>query len=135
PMGLYHNQFPYFVGEGNFGSDEFAKFGMTEIMRPLTDILTWLVNSHFYNVRRVLNNQLVVDPSRVTMKDLTKPGQRIMRLKPTAYGTDVRMAVHQLQMQDVTRSHLADAQYVEGMIHKVTAVMENVMGLQSTSGR
>lgn len=135
PMGLYHNQFPYFVGEGNFGSDEFAKFGMTEIMRPLTDILTWLVNSHFYNVRRVLNNQLVVDPSRITMKDLTKPGQRIMRLKPTAYGTDVRLAVHQLQMQDVTRSHLADAQYVEGMIHKVTAVMENVMGLQSTSGR
>jgi len=135
PLGLYHNQFPYFLGEGNFGSEEFAKFGMTEIMRPLTDILTWLINSHFYNVRRVLNNQLVVDPSRVTMKDLTKGGQRIMRLKPQAYGTDPRLAVHQLAQVDVTRTHLSDAQYVEGMIHKVTAVMENVMGLQSGGGR
>lgn len=135
PMGLYHNMFPYFLAEGNFGSEEFAKFGMIEIMRPLTDVLTWLVNSHFYNVRRVLNNQLVFDPSRVTMKDLTKAGQRLIRLKPQAYGTDVRLAIHQLQQTDVTRTHLNDAQYIEEMIHKVTAVMENVMGLQNTGGR
>lgn len=134
-LGLYHNQFPYFVGEGNFGSEEFAKFGMIEIMRPLTDVLTWLFNSHFYNVRRVLNNQLVVDPSRITMKDLTKPGQRIMRLKPQAYGTDARLAVHQLTQIDVTGNHLNDAGYVESMIHKVTAVMENVMGQQTSGGR
>src|SRR5690606_19786278 len=82
PLGLYHNKFPFQIMEGSFGSEEFAKFGMLEVIRPLTDILTWLVNSHFYNVRRVLNNQIVVDPSRVTMKDLTKPGQRIIRLKP-----------------------------------------------------
>jgi len=135
PLGLYHNMFPYFLGEGNFGSDEFAKFGMIEIMRPLTDILTWLINSHFYNVRRVLNNQLIFDPSRLAMKDLTKSGQRLIRLKPQAYGTDPRLAVHQLTHMDVTRTHLQDAQYVEGMIHKVTAVMENVMGLQATGGR
>jgi hypothetical protein len=96
PLGAYHNKFPFSVMEGNFGSEEFAKFGMLEIIRPLTDILTWLVNSHFYNVRRVLNNQLIVDPSRIVMKDLTKPGQRVIRLKPNAYGFDVRQAVHQL---------------------------------------
>lgn len=135
PLGLYHNKFPYAVMEGNFGSDEFAKYGMVEVIRPLTDILTWLVNSHFYNVRRVLNNQLVFDPSRVTVKDLTKAGQRLIRLKPSAYGTDPRLAIHQLQMYDVTRTNLADAQMIEQMIGKVSAVVDQVMGVVDQGGR
>jgi hypothetical protein len=135
PLGLYHDMFPFVVMEGGFGSDEFAKFGMVEIIRPMTDVLTWLVNSHFYNVRRALNNQLIVDPSRIVMKDLTKPGQRIMRLKPSAYGSDTRMAVHQLQVSDVTRGHLGDAQYIEQMIQRASAVANNVMGMQEQGGR
>lgn len=135
PLGLYHNKFPFALMEGNFGSEEFAKFGMLEIIKPLTDILTWLVNSHFYNVRRILNNQLVVDPSKVTMKDLTKPGQRVIRLKPNAMGTDVRTAVHQLTQVDVTRSHMGDVAFIEQMIQRVSSVVDNVMGMVNQSGR
>jgi len=135
PLGLYHNKFPFSLMEGNFGSEEFAKFGMLEIIKPLTDILTWLVNSHFYNVRRIVNNQLVVDPSKITMKDLTKPGQRVIRLKPNAFGQDVRTAVHQLQMTDVTRTHMGDIAFVEQMIQRVSSVVDNVMGMVNQSGR
>lgn len=135
PLGLYHNKFPFALMEGNFGSEEFAKFGMLEIIRPLTDILTWLVNSHFYNVRRVLNNQLIIDPSKVVTKDLTKPGQRIIRLKPSAYGQDVRTAVYQLQHTDVTRSHMGDVAVIEQMIQRVSSVVDNVMGMVNQSGR
>lgn len=135
PLGLYHNKFPFALMEGNFGSEEFAKFGMLEIIRPLTDILTWLVNSHFYNVRRVLNNQLIVDPSKIVTKDLTKPGQRVIRLKPSAYGQDVRTAVFQLQHVDVTRSHMGDIAVIEQMIQRVSSVVDNVMGMVNQSGR
>jgi len=135
PLGLYHNKFPCSLMEGNFGSDEFAKFGTIEVIRPLTDILTWLINSHFYNVRRVLNNQLVFDPSRVTVKDLTKPGQRLIRLKPSAYGTDPRQAVHQLQVFDVTSGHLQNAQYIEQMIQRVPGITDIVMGMMDQGGR
>lgn len=135
PLGLYHNKYPFSVMEGNFGSDEFAKFGIVEIIRPMTDILTWLINSHFYNVRRVLNNQIVFDPSRVTLKDLTKPGQRLIRLKPAAYGTDPKAAVHQLQTVDVTRSNMADAQYIEQMIQRVPGISDIIMGMMDQGGR
>ena len=135
PLGAIHNQFPFQIMEGNFGSEEFAKFGMLEVIRPLTDILTWLVNSHFYNVRRILNNQLVVDPSRLVMKDLTKPGQRLIRLKPAAYGTDPKVAVHQLTHIDVTQRHLSDAQYIEQMVQRVSSVVDNVMGMPQQGGR
>lgn len=135
PLGAMHNKFPYAVMEGNFGGEEFAKTGMIEVIRPLTDVLTWLFNSHFYNVRRVLNNQLVIDPSRIVVKDLTKPGQRITRLKPAAYGTDPRMAIHQLTHMDVTGRHLSDSQYVEQMIQRVSSVVDNVMGMPQQGGR
>lgn len=135
PLGAYHNRFPYAVMEGNFGSQEFAKVGMVELIRPMTDVLTWLFNSHFYNVRKVLNNQLIFDPSRIVVKDLTKNGQRLIRLKPQAYGTDVRQAVHQLQHVDVTMNHLRDAQVVEKMIQRTTAVVDDVMGVPQQGGR
>jgi len=135
PLGLAHGKFPFSVMEGNFGSEEFAKAGMLEMIRPMTDILTWLVNSHFYNVRRVLNNQIIVDPSKVVMKDLTKPGQRIIRLKPNAYGSDVRSYVYQFQMQDVTQNHLRDIQVVESLIQRVSSVVDNVMGVPQRGGR
>lgn len=135
PLGAIHSKFPFSVMEGNFGSEEFAKTGMIEVIRPLTDVLSWLFNSHFYNVRRVLNNQLVIDPSRIVVKDLTKPGQRIIRLKPQAYGTDPRIAIHQLQHVDVTARHLSDSQYVEQMIQRVSSVVDNVMGMPQQGGR
>jgi hypothetical protein len=135
PLGLYHNKFPFAVMEGNFGSEEFVKFGMLEVIRPMTDILTWLVNSHFYNVRRVLNNQLIIDPSKVVVKDVTKPGQRVIRLKPSAFGQDVRTAVYQLQHTDVTRSHMGDIGVIEQMLQRVSSVVDNVMGVVNTSGR
>jgi hypothetical protein len=135
PLGCLHSKFPFVIAEGNFGSEEFAKTGMVEVMRPLTDVLTWLFNSHFYNVRRVLNNQVVIDPSKIVVKDLTKPGQRIIRLKPSAYGTPPSQVIHQLTHMDVTAHHLSDSQYIEQMIQRVTSVVDNVMGMPQQGGR
>lgn len=135
PLGLYHDRFPFAVLEGNFGSEEFAKFGMLEVIRPMTDILTWLVNSHFYNVRKILNNQLIVDPSRIVMKDLTGKDSRIIRLRPEAYGQDVRSFVTQLQQVDITKQHMTDVNMVEGLIQRVSAVVDNVMGTPQRGGR
>jgi hypothetical protein len=136
PLGYYHDKFPFAVVEGNFGIDSFAKIGLIEVIRPMTDIITWLVNSHFYNVRKALNDTRVVDPSRIVMKDLTTPTPGgIIRLKPEAYGTDPRTAVHQLQNVDVTRSHINDTVFVEQMLQRVGGVVDNVMGVQNSGGR
>jgi hypothetical protein len=136
PLGLYHNKFPFAVMEGNFGADSFVKLGTVEVIRPLTDVMTWLFNSHFYNVRKALNDTRVVDPSRIVMKDLLKPTPGgIVRLKPEAYGTDPRQAIHQLQQVDVTRSHINDTIFVEQMLQRVSGIVDNLMGSQSNSGR
>lgn len=136
PLGYYHNRFPFEVAEQEVDGHSLFSRSMLEITKPLNDTLTWLINTHFYNVRKSLNDQLVVDPSKVVMKDVTNPEPgRIIRLKPAAYGSDVRLAVSQLQVQDVTRAHVTDAQMVMEMLQKVTGVNDNLMGAVNSGRR
>ena len=106
------------------------------MIKPLGDTITWLFNSHFYNVRKVLNDQLVVDPSRVVMKDILdpKPG-RLIRLKPAAYGSDPKLAVQQLQVMDVTQQHIRDVGFVAELVMRMTGVNDQIMGMVNTGGR
>jgi len=136
PLGLYHNKFPYAIIEYGMGASEFVKLSMIDVIKPLTDSLSWLFNVHFFNVRKALNDVRVVDPSRITMSDVLRPGAGgVIKLKPAAYGTDPRLALHQLEVHDVTQGHLRDSQFVETMIQRVTGVVDNIMGMVNTSGR
>ncbi len=136
PLGYLHDMFPFAVFEGNFGSDGFAKWGVGEVIKPLTEVITWLINSHFYNVRKVSNDTRVVDPTAIVMKDLERVMQGaggIIRLKPEAYGRDVRTFINQLQNVDATQGHLGNIQFIEQMIQKTGGIVDNLMGAQNTS--
>ncbi len=136
PLGLYHNKFPYSIIEYGMGASEFVKLSMIDVIKPLTDSLSWLFNVHFFNVRKALNDVRVVDPSRITMSDVLRPGAGgVIKLKPAAYGTDPKTALYQLEVNDVTANHLRDSAFVETMIQRVTGVVDNIMGMVNTSGR
>lgn len=136
PHGAWHARYPYQILEYEIDGYTLIPRSMMELVKPLNDTISWLFNSHFHSVRKVLNDQLIVDPSRLVMKDLTDPTSgRIVRLKPSAYGTDPRMAVHQLQTVDVTANHLRDAGMVADLIQRVTGVTDNVMGMVNAGGR
>jgi hypothetical protein len=70
------------------------------------------------------------------MKDLLdpKPGG-IVRLKPEAYGTDVRMIMQQFPIQDVTQNHLRDIQLFLGFGERTVGVNDQIMGMLQGSGR
>lgn len=136
PLGLNYDEFPFDTADADFDGYSLFKRSMLEVAKPLNEVMTWLINAHFHNVRKVLNDQLVVDPSRVVMKDLTDPNSgRLIRLKPAAYGSDPRLAIHQLQTVDITRAHLADTEIVGELAQRATGVMDNIMGIISQSGR
>jgi hypothetical protein len=136
PLGLYHGKFPIDVLEQEPEAYDLFSRSMMEVMKPINDSITWLVNSHMYNVRAALNNQLVYDPSMVNSKDLESPtaGKRI-RLKPAAYGRDVRTILAQLPVVDVTRGHINDMQIMADMLQRLTGVGDNVMGMLNSGGR
>lgn len=136
PMGHAHNRFPVSVLEGEIEGYSMFKRGMMETIGPLTDVMTWLFNTHFYNTRKALNDMFVVDPSKVVLKDLLDPRPgKLIRLKEEMYGQDVRTAITQFPVTDVTQLHMQDAQAVSQLIQRVSGVNDNIMGLVNAGGR
>lgn len=135
PLGAFHNNFPFSIIELEPEGYAIANRGISEIVKPVEDTMNWLINTHFYNVRKTLNNQFIVDPSRIVMKDVLDPWPGgTIRAKPAAYGTDLRNAITQFPVVDVTRGHLADLQVMIEIGQRATGVNDQIMGLLAGQG-
>jgi hypothetical protein len=136
PLGLVHNDYPFDVLPFEVEGYNVFNRSMLEVLDPMNKTMEWLFNSHFYNVRAALNNMFLVDPSKINIRDLEEPGPgKMIRLKPAAYGQDLRTMMAQFQVQDITRSNLQDSDYVAQLAQRITGVSDNIMGSVNTSGR
>lgn len=136
PLGAMHSMFPFQVLPLEMEGYGITTRGMPEVLEPIQQTLDWLINTHFYNVRATLNNNFVVDPSRLVMKDVLNPAPgRVMRLKPSAYGTDPRQAIHQVLTADVTQNNLRDLQVMMGFGERALGVNDQLMGMLNSGGR
>lgn len=135
PLGYTHGEFPFDVLECEVEGYGLHTRGVPEIMESTQNTLDWLLNVHFYNVRAALNNQFIVDPSKLVVKDVQNSGPGfIWRLRPEAFGTDIRSMFHQVQVQDVTRGHMGDFQAMLGIGERVLGVNDQIMGAINTGG-
>ena len=136
PLGAFHGKFPFHVIEMEPEAYAFSSRSMLEITQPLQNAMDWLFNAHMYNVRKVLNDQLVVDPSRIVMGDLLDPlPGGIIRAKPAGYGSDLSTAVRQLHVVDITRSHITDMEVVHQISQRAVGVTDQLMGMFQGGGR
>jgi hypothetical protein len=136
PLGHLHCSYPYVVIPIEPEGYGLTTRGLPEILDPVQNTIDWLLNSHFYNVRASLNNMFIVDPSRIIVKDLANPlPGKMVRLKPEAYGTDTRLPVSQLQVQDLTQNNMADIPAMFGIGERTAGVNDQIMGMLSTGGR
>lgn len=136
PFDADYDTHPVSVIEPYTQGYSFGQPGMADMVGPLQDVLSWFVNSHIRNVRTAINNMFIADPSKVEVNDLLNPAPgKVIRLKRTAYGGDVREALQQLQVADVTRGHMADLQLFMRLADGLTGVTDNLRGLQDSGGR
>src|SRR5688572_19297866 len=136
PLGLMHGKFPFDVLETEIEAYGAWNRGIPAIMEPIQNTMDWLINTHFFNVRAALNNLFVADPTKVVMKDFenSEPGGFI-RLKPEAYGSDIRTFFHQLQIQDITQSHVNDLSVMQGIGERVIGINDQILGSLAGGGR
>jgi hypothetical protein len=136
PLGALHNKFPMQVIELEPEAYALANRGIPDILRPVQETIDWLINTHFFNIRKALNNQFVVDPSRVIMKDVEDPlPGNIIRLKPAAYGTDPSMAIKQLSVVDLTGTHMNDIKAMIDVGQRAIGVNDQILGVLASTGR
>ena len=136
PLDADHDMHPVVVSEPYTMGYGFGQPGLADYLGPTQDTLSWLINSHMDNVRTALNNMFIVDPSMVEVRDMKKPGAgKIIRLKKSAYGQDVRAAIQQLAVADVTGNHIRDFELFMRMGDSLGSVNDNLRGLQDSGGR
>lgn len=132
PLGSHHCKFPFDIIESEIEGYGIFTRGMPEILEPVQNTVDWLVNTHFFNVRQTLNNQFIVDPSKLVVKDVQKGGPGfVWRLRPEAYGQDITKMFMQVPVTDVTRGHMADFQAMLGLGERITGVNDQIMGALS----
>lgn len=136
PHGAMHGKFPYGVLESEVEGYGTWNRGLPEILKPVQNTLDWLINQHFFNVRAAMNNQFIIDPSKIVTKDAEKAGPGfIWRLRPEAYGQDIRTFVYQVQVQDMTRGHVSDMSTMLGIGERITGINDQIMGVLNSTGR
>lgn len=128
-----HGQFTYDAAQYEEDQINFINEGMVDKLSPIQDVVDWLINSRITNVRKVIGNQLVVDPKGIELQDL-RDRKPVIRLKPAVQGTDVRKWITQLPLTDVTVNHLQDVEFLNGYAKQTTGITENLLG-QFASGR
>lgn len=136
PLGYMHNKFPFDVLETEIEAYGSYNRGFPETIEAVQNTIDWLINTHLYNVRAALNNQFILDPSKILVKDAKDAGPGfIWRLRPEAYGSDITKMFHQVPVNDVTRTHLGDVQNMLNFGEKVLGVNDQMMGSMNAGGR
>lgn len=136
PLGCMHGQFPFDILEPEIEAYGSYNRGMPQIIEPLQNTMDWLVNTHFYNTRAILNNLFLVDPTKVVMKDFenSEPGG-LIRLKPEAYGQDLRTFFYQVPMANITQQNIGDLQLVQQFGERALGINDQMMGAFQGGGR
>jgi hypothetical protein len=121
-----HGMYPVAVASPEYDGYSSAPIGRLEMLYGMQNTLDFMFNSHVANVRKSINDMLVVDPYLVNIKDLETPEPgKLIRLRRPAWGRGVDKVVQQLAVQDITRANIADATYI-------TSMMDRVMGTDSS---
>jgi hypothetical protein len=130
PLGLNHNMFPVSICSPDFDGYSAVPFSRLEMIGGLQTTLDWLISSHVANVRKSINDMLIVDPSLVNINDLMDPAPgKLIRMRRAAWGRGVDNAVKQLSVNDITQNHIKDSLYITELIKTCSGSVDSVMGL------
>ena len=124
-----HGMYPVSVASPEFDGYSITPIGRMEILYGLQNTLDFLFNSHIDNVRKAINDMLVVDPYLVNINDLKDPQPgKLIRLRRPAWGRGVDKVVQQLQVNDITRSNIADSAYITQWMDRISGADQSMQG-------
>lgn len=129
PLDLDHDMFPIAICAPTFDGYSSAPLSRLELLSGMQSLLNWLFNSHIANVRKTINDMIIYDPFVLNTADLTdpKPG-KLVRARRAAWGKDLRGSIQQLQINDITRQNVADAQVAMQLMNQVSGADAAMMG-------
>lgn len=130
-----HGMFPVSVASPEFDGYSITPIARMEVLYGLQHTLDFLFNSHISNVRKAVNDMLVVDPFLVNIEDLKNPEPgKLIRLRRPAWGRGVDKVVQQLQVNDITRLNISDSAYITQWMDRISGADQSMQGAVRMSG-
>jgi hypothetical protein len=134
-LNLAHGKYPVVVIAPESDGFTSTPLGRLEVTYGMQHILDFLFNSHIRNVRKAVNDMLVVDPYLINIKDLQDPkAGKLIRMRRPGWGKGVKDAVMQLGISDITRQNIADAEWISTLMQKVSGTDDALMGVMRKGG-
>jgi len=131
PTGLDHNRFPLAVDCPNYDGHSIVPIGVLEVMHGLQGTADWLYRTHVANVRKAINDMLIVDPYLVNYNDLKTPEPgKLVRMRRAAWGRGVKEAVQQLAITDITAQNIPDISFIKQLSEEVTGAVDQLKGIR-----
>jgi hypothetical protein len=139
----HHGDFNYSVGESLPDMHTVINSGFGEMVDPFQRFMNWMGSSHYENVRRFINNSALLADRFIEMEDVLnpKPGGHI-RLTSDAQDLiesgmvpDARVFYPQLALQDVTKGHIEEIQWMFELVGRMTGVNDPAQGIHLPSKR
>lgn len=133
PLNYPHGKFTYDVAQFSPDQHSLLNVSIADVLGKLQDVVDWFINSHITNVRKVIQNRIIVDPNAVHMEDLVNH-RPVIRLKAGYTNTGVDRWIKQLDVNDVTGRHMQDLQVMIQLMQLTTSISDNMLG-QYAPGR
>lgn len=135
PTAFAHDMYPVAVASPTADGHSVSPVSILEMVQPMQDALDWFFRSHFHNVRKSLNNMLIVDPYLVNYNDIANPEPgKIIRIRENVWGRGVENAVKQLEVHDITRTNIADMGATVDLLQRITGAVDSLQGIVRTGG-
>lgn len=130
-----HGMYPLSVASPEFDGYSITPISRMEVLYGLQHTLDFLFNSHVSNVRKAINDMLIVDPYLVNMEDLKDPQPgKLIRLRRPAWGRGVDKVVQQLRINDITRLNISDSAYITQWMDRISGADQSMQGSLRMTG-
>lgn len=118
-MDNIHGNLPYYLGVFNDDLMAEAQKSISEILQPLQDFASFLLNTHVAASRKNIWGLIGYDPSMIDLKQIPA-GEVAARvpMKPEAWGRDIRTGIWEQSQQLDTKQTMQDLESVMGVINQ-----------------
>lgn len=134
-FNLNHGMYPIACAAPDYDGYSITPVSRMEMLMGLQEGMNWLYNSHIANVRKAINDMLIVDPGMIVMQDLENPGPGgFVRLRKRNWGRGIKEAVMQLPVADITRANINDSMFVMDVMQRTSGAVDAVQGIVRSGG-
>jgi len=130
PLNLDHGMKPLTVAAPDYDgytSNPISRLGTVHDIQTLID---FMYSSHVQNVRKAINDMIVLDPHIINYYDVANPEPgKLIRARRAAWGKSlIKDSIFQLPVSDVTQGHVQDSFHLADIMKQVSGATDLAEG-------